>query len=209
MDKFYGTLLITLLTISVSNAQSNQKFDVRFSTGVASGWWIYTLGSGHGIDRTDNEPKISFELESVYHYKRLGVGLGIGYSYLTDNSMEAFEDTRAQRRKYLIAENSVKFWQFYLLGEYHLYSNERFTLSPQLKLGTFTIETIHPQKDNFGGKFYYELSAMNQFTLANNLGLTLKPFYQVMMIQVKQETMPGEKHRIFSLGLACGLRYRF
>ena len=123
--------------------------------------------------------------------------------------MEAFEDTRAQRLKYLIAENSVKFWQFSLLGEYDLYSGNRYTLSPQVKAGSFSIETIHPEKDNFDNKFFFELSALNRISLTGNLGLTFRPFYQVMMIQVKQETLPGEKHRIFSLGLALGLRYRF
>ena len=78
MNKFLGALLFTLLIVSNTKAQNNPKFDVGLNSGIASGWWIYTLGTGAGIDRTDNEPKISFELEAVHKPKRLGIGVRSG-----------------------------------------------------------------------------------------------------------------------------------
>jgi hypothetical protein len=115
MNRTFCTLLVTLILTHNLNAQTNENFSIQAVSGIASGWWIYTLGTGAGIDRTDNEPKVSFEAELIYDLKRLQVGAGAGYSFLSDNTMEEFEDTRAQRRRYSIADKSVNFWEYYLL----------------------------------------------------------------------------------------------
>lgn len=209
MNKAASIFLLLLINLSISG-QSNTASEIQLglSAGIASGWWIYTLGTGEGIDRTDNVPKISFEVVAIYKPNRLGFGGGLGYSFLTDNSMEAFEDTRAQRRKYAIADKSVRFYEYYIFTEYDVYSDSKFQLSPQLKLGSFGIDTIHPEKNNFKGKFLLELSTLCQFATSDRLIYTLRGFYQAMMISVDQPKFPGEKHRIFSLGLSFGLRYK-
>ncbi len=207
MNTWVGTLLLisALTAHHTAPAQSNVKLGL--SAGIASGWWIYNLGTGSGIDRTDFEPKITFEGEAVYKPKRLGIGLGLGYSFLTDNVMEAFQDTRAQRRKYFIADNVVQFWQYYLQGEYDIYSDGKYALSPQFRIGGFSIETTHPQKDNFNNRSLMEFSVLNQIVVGKKLELVIRPYYQVLMISVKEELLPGENHRIYSLGLTTGLRY--
>ncbi|GJM28156.1 MAG: hypothetical protein DHS20C17_07910 [Cyclobacteriaceae bacterium] len=210
MIKCTATLLLIILLNTVATAQpsgGSGNVELGLATGIASGWWIYTLGTGAGIDRTDNVPKISFEGVFVFKPHRFGIGAGLGYSFLTDNTMETFEDTRAQRQKYSIANKVVQFWTYYLLAEYDVYSDGRYSLSPQLKAGGFGIDTTHPQKANFKTQFLTELSALNKIDLSGGLSLTLRPFYQVMMISTKEDLLPGEKHRIFSLGLSFGVRY--
>lgn len=121
--------------------------------------------------------------------------------------MDAFEDTRAQRSKYRIADNHVQLLQYYLQMEYALFSVSKYTLSPQVRIGGFSIDTTHPQKENFDNKMLFELSAVNEISLSERLWFTIRPFYQAMMIPVKEELLPGEQHRIFSLGLSFGIRY--
>ena len=208
MKAFLGISAVLLLIVSSSQAQNDGNFEVGINTGIASGWWIYTLGTGAGIDRTDNQPKISVEAEVLFKPNKLGVALGLGYSWLLDNTMEAFEDTRAQRSKYLVAEKSVQFWQYYLQTEYDVYQSPSYTLTPQVRLGGFSIDTIHPEKDNFDAQFYFELGVLNQLALSDKFQLGLRAFYQSMKISVKEENLPGEEHRIFSLGVAAGIRYR-
>ncbi len=202
----WSSLLGIILTLGVT-AQHSDKLHIGVSTGIASGGWIYTLGTGAGIDRTDNEAKITFEGEIIYKIKRWGLGAGIGYSILLDNTMEAFEDTRAQRRKYFIADNHVQFLQYHLQMEYALFSGSKYTLSPQVRIGGFNIDTIHPQKENFDNKMFIELSAVNEISLSQRLWLTIRPYYQSMLMSVKEEILPGEQHRISSLGLSFGVRY--
>jgi len=189
--------------------QESKKFQADISSSIASGWWIYTLGTGAGIDRTDNEPKLTFEASLIYKPNRLGVGLSVGYSLLFDNFMEAFEDTRARRSKYRIAEKQVELLTYSGLMEYLIYSNEKFSLSPQVKIGGFNISTTHPEKDNFDQQWFWEFGIANEFSINSKWSFVLRPVYQMMAISVKQPLIPGEKHRIFSFGLAGGLRYGF
>lgn len=202
----WSSLLAMVLTIGAT-AQHSNKLYIGVSTGIASGGWIYTLGTGAGIDRTDNEAKITFEGEIIYKVKRWGLGAGLGYSLLLDNTMEAFEDTRARRHKYFIAVNQVQFLQYHLQMEYALFSGLKYVLSPQVRIGGFSINTIHPQKENFDNKMFIELSAVNEISLSQRLWLTIRPYYQSMLMSVKEEILPGEQHRISSLGLSFGVRY--
>jgi len=199
-------LLVIILSFGVK-AQPFEKLQIGVSTGIASGWWVYTLGTGTGIDRTDTQPKITFEGEVLFKFKRFGFGGGLGYSLLVANSMDAFEDTRVQRSKYRIADNYVQLLQYHLLMEYALFSGPKYTLSPQVRIGGFNIDTTHPQKENFDNKLFIELGAVNEISLSERLWFTIRPFYQAMMISVKEELLLGEQHRIFSLGLSFGIRY--
>ena len=203
-----GTLIICLVISSISVLAQSSKVYGELSSSAAMGWWIYTPGTGQGIDRTDYEPKISFEAAVLVKINRIGIGVGIGYSTLFDNFMEEFEDTRSQRSKYRIADNNVRFLTYHLLLEYALFSKTNYILSPQLKSGVFDIETIHPQKANFNQKWFVEFGVLNEINLSPKLWFTLRPFYQAMMISVKEELLPGEKHRVFSLGISLGVRYQ-
>ena len=158
---------------------------------MASGWWIYTLGDGFGIDRTDNELKMAFEARAMYKPNRLGLGIGIGYSLLFDNAMEAFEDTRAARSKYLIADDFVEFLTYSAFLEYTIHSGQKLMISPQLSAGGFAIETIHPGKDNFNTQWLLEFGVVNEILWASKWSLIIKPQYQVLGISVKQETPSG------------------
>jgi len=202
----WTVLFIIILSFGVK-AQPFEKLQIGVSTGIASGWWVYTLGTGAGIDRTDTQPKITLEGEVLFKLKRFGLGAGLGYSLLMTNTMDAFEDTRAQRSKYRIADNHVQLLQYYLQMEYALFSGLKYKLSPQVRIGGFSIDTTHPQKENFDNKMLFELSAVNEISLSERLWFTIRPFYQAMMIPVKEELLPGEQHRIFSLGLSFGIRY--
>ncbi len=207
MIKGIWTSLLGIILTLGATAQHSDKLHIGVSTGIAGGWWIYTLGTGAGIDRTDYKPKITFEGEILYRLKRFGLGAGLGYSLLLVNTMDAFEDTRAQRRKYFIADNHVQFLLYHLQMEYALFSGLKYVLSPQVRIGGFSINTIHPQKENFDNKMFIELSAVNEISLSQRLWLTIRPYYQSMLMSVKEETLPGEQHRISSLGLSFGVRY--
>ena len=123
--------------------------------------------------------------------------------------MEAFEDTRAVRSKYLIAEDFVEFLTYSAFWEYTIHSGQKLLISPQLSAGGFTLETIHPEKDNFNTQWMLEFGVVNEIIWSSKWSLTIKPLYQVLGISVKQETYPGEKHRIYSFGLGAGIRYRW
>lgn len=203
-----ATLVFCFFISSFAVLAQSTKVYGELSSSVALGWWIYTLGTGQGIDRTDYETKLGFEGNIMVKVHRVGVGVGIGYSLLFDNFMEEFEDTRMQRRKYRIADNQVRFLTYHLLLEYALFTKTKYILSPQLKSGLFDIKTTHPQKENFNHKWFIELGVMNEINLSDKLWFTLRPFYQAMMISVKEELLPGEKHRVFSLGISLGVRYQ-
>ena len=199
---------ICFLLFATAGIAQKPTIFIGGSAGVSSGWWLYTLGTGAGIDRTDNVPVLTFEAEGLVEFSRFGLGLGVGYGLLFDNVMEEFEDTPAQRRKYAIADKYLEAVQYNLLLEYSLFSNDKYILAPQVKFGGFDLKTTHPEKDNFGDQYFFELSALNQFRISQKCHFTLRPFYQSKVITVKEAKIPGEQHRIFSLGLSFGVRYQ-
>ena len=202
--------LLLIFTVHSGFPQEAKNFQLEVYSSLASGWWIYTLGNGYGIDRTDFKPKMSFEAKALYKPNRLGFGLGIGYNLLFENSMDAFEDTRAVRSKYLIADDFVKFLTYSGFIEYTLHEGRKLLISPQLTGGGFALETIHPEKDNFNTQWLdLEFGVVNEIIWSSKWSLIVKPQYQVLGISVKQETHPGENHRIYSFGLGAGIRYRW
>ena len=193
--------------------EKKEKLAVSFISGFKTGWWIYHKGlSGSnggddmGWDRTHYEPKISFEGGVTYRYKKIISTVFVGASFYIENEMLEHEDFFPDRKKYAISEGAVDFLEYGLEVGYDLISGPKFQLSPNVGLGFFEIETSHPQKENFGSRYFWHLGVQSKIR-KGNITWILAPQYQEMTIRPKEEIHKNEKHKIHSFGLNFGLRY--
>jgi len=203
--------IITLLLLPFSALSQKSTF-LELSGGIGSGWWTYDKGIADDGNHLgwDNSPVRAFagvEAECVFRFNRWNVGLGSRLAFYLYDKMLAGNHSQYHQNKYKIAERNVRFIQFYVVGEYDLFSGKKFLFSPFIKAGSFLIDTTHPQADKFGFRMMFSGGVNNQFVLTDRLWLVAGPYCQVMTIWGNEKARDGEKHQIFNLNFDLGLRY--
>ena len=207
-------LLLILLPFIVSSKGNNEAI-LDISAGAGSGWWVYNKGSTNGTqknhlgyDHTRTAGIASFEADLFYKRNRWKIGGGFEFSLLIEDEMRATEHRYFDQKEYPIAEKYVRFYKFNFLTSYDLFVGRRFTLSPQLKLGSFLIDTTHPASENFGFRMHWSFGLINQIALAKRTFLILQPFYSALTIWPKDDINKDEKHNIYSFGVLAGFRFQ-
>lgn len=201
-------LWMLLLPLGVAGQKPHaKKVLVELGSGIDLGEWLYFKGSinpqnfnDQGQDYTHYTAHVSLEMSILYCLGKWRLGGGISQSYFFENEMRSYQD-----QEYLIAKNSVKFFKYYSYLEYNLINRNKFTMSPQIRYGGFQVETIHPEKDNFGKKTFWEIGLMHTLQI-QKLVFFMKPKYSSMKILPKDSIHDGERHKIYGVGLTAGVR---
>ncbi|MEM6263287.1 MAG: hypothetical protein AAGI38_12320 [Bacteroidota bacterium] len=192
------------------------KVGLEATTGAEIGWWIYDKGSNLegvsnnlGWDRTHLAMMGPYEVTLLVQRERIGVGLVGGIRYLADDEMIASEHTSQIRNKYPITENEESLWMNHtgIQFSYGLIHSPRFTLAPEIRLGFFDLETIHPGKDRFGVKSFWQLSVVHSIKLTPAVEAIVRPTYFQYHISVPDPVNFNERHDIYGIGVNAGIRF--
>lgn len=203
-------LLGLLFAANVLIAQA-QRVALEVSPSGEMGWWIYDKGKDGqhlGYDHTSLAFTGGLETRLLIRVgEKWMVGAEYAFRALVDHDMTRSESPRGNLLEYDIASgSSVNISRLGLEAEYRLMQRAGFAVSPYFKSGLFAIQTIHPEADNFGRKTWWEMGVNYQFSLGRGVSFLLKPRYNTMRIQPQVPKHPGEKHRLYGLGLGLGLR---
>lgn len=187
-------------------------FIIETSGGFGSGWWTYNKGVAQdgeplGWDHTSTRAFTNAGVDFIFKINTFSIGAGGEFSFFHTSSMLASDHSRRNYNKYPVAEKRVLFSKFCLIAEYAAWTGKNFSFSPQVKTGSFTVETIHPEKENFGFRMFFEAGAHNQFRLFRELYLIARPSVCVMTIRSNKNGRQGERHQVFNLNFDIGLRY--
>ena len=211
----YKLFLILLILPFITHGKSGNQALIDITAGVGSGWWVFNKGSSDGTqdshlgyDHTRAAGITSFETNIFYKRNRFKIGAGFEYAVLLEDKMRETEHRLGRSKEYFIADRFVRFYKFNLVSEYNLFEGRRYTLSPQIRLGSFMITTTHPAAANFGFRIHWSIGVNNQLTLTENIFLLIRPFYNALTIWPKQELNQNERHHIYSFGLAAGFRFK-
>ncbi|MDN5202646.1 hypothetical protein QQ008_14755 [Fulvivirgaceae bacterium BMA10] len=191
----------------------NKKIALEISIGAEAGWWVYNKGTSDGgvkndlgWDRSHHSLKVPMGLNVLYRIHRFKLGLGGSFAFLTDDDMIASDDTRPIRSKYKISNGVVTFFTYHVASEYDLLQMSHYTFAPHVKFGFFEIGTLHPEKNNFGNRTFWEVGITNEFR-KDKFVLIFRPAYTAMTIVPREEKNDGERHNVYSTGLTFGIRY--
>ncbi len=209
------SLLLSLGCLEVvAQDRDKRRWEVEFSLGTDVGWWAYDKGSPAGNsgfntlgqDITHSSVTVSTELDILYRIKSWKIGAGLNLAWLFEDTMIGSDDSEFQFDRYDISENAVGFVNYYGIVEWAMIRKPKYELSPHFRLGSFQIETLHPEEGNFGTRWYGEIGLNNQFYW-KRLSFILRPKYRFQRILPKQEKAKDEKHRFYGVGVQFGLRY--
>ena len=205
-------VLVAILNPAFSQ-NKKEKLAFSFNSVFKTGWWIYHKGLSNGAvkndmgwDRTHYQPKISFEAGLTYRFKKIISTLFVSTSFYFEREMLEHEDFVPKRREYAISDGTVSFFEYGLQLSYDLINSGKFSLSPDLGIGLFEIETSHPQRDNFGTRYFWHFGIQNKIR-KGNITWILAPQYQEMTIHPKEKVYQDEQHKIHGFGLNLGVRY--
>ena len=210
-------LFLSLLTTQIQAKSDKISIGVSATSGAAAGWWIYNKGVSNtvdpgihlGYDRSHLSMILPVDFSVVLRKNNWRFGIVAGGTWLYEDRMIGSESSDNFGQRYDIAEKAVKFKKLGFVAAYHLIDKKRFSFSPQLTLGSFNIEALHPDKDNFGFKYFFKVEMESSITIVNSLEFLVLPFYEEMAILPKTETNAGMNHRVYSFGIVGGLRYWF
>ena len=189
------------------------SFAIGIDMGGSGGWWVYHKGSldpsnynDQGIDKIQFSGFINYGVSftnKVNAFKLTGV---IQQVLLFEDKMRTNLDSRLLNSRYPVSTGSVKFWMYSLETEYDWIKNKYYILSPKVGFGIFSINTLHPEKDNFGKKYFWKIGINNQVCF-NNYDLLFECNWVSRTILPKTEKFEGENHKIYSVGVQAGIRF--
>lgn len=205
-------LSIVLVTTGFSQNQS-QKLAFSVSTAVQQGIWIYDKGTtdervanNQGYDFSHYRANLSFSTGLVYNFGKLKLGVSYTYRNFFEDNIKKDGDKPFHKQRYKISKGTVKYNQYGILVEYGVIDKKNFSLSPSFEFGTFNIQTIHPEKENFGRKTYFNVGVASVLH-RNRHDWVFLPLYTEMTILPKVKKAKNEKNRITSIGMQVSYRY--
>lgn len=206
-------IFLCMLSPTVQAQKLKKKFAIEVSSGTDLGWWIYDTGipqqsntNDWGRDYTHHSLALGLGLDLLCRFDKFTLGAGVQTSWLFEDDMIGAQDSEFEFDRVDIAEQAVNFTFYSLQASYTLIESKKYSFSPAFRYGIFQIDTVHPERDNFGAKTFLEIGFDNAVRLSN-IELIARPRYRVMKIKPETEKNPGEKHRIYNIGLQLGLRF--
>ncbi len=202
-----------IFSFSVSAQNQKEKLALTVNTAFKTGWWIYHKGTtpgenptSLGWDRTHYQPKYNLGVAINYRIKRLTASMAGSFAWYIEDDMLRHESKSFLKLKYPVSDGAVKFKEIVLDLSYDVIAGDKFRLSPNVGVGLFSINTLHPEQGNFGTKMMWHLGIQNKIR-RDKITWMLAPIYQEMTISPKTEKNEGEKHKIHAFGIQIGLRY--
>jgi len=142
------------------------------------------------------------QLNILYKINQIKIGAGITYSLMFKTEMK----NPSNSSLYPIAENAVTFKKIAIIFEYDIYKGAFYTISPQLKFGWFDINSVHPDKNNFKNKNFWEFGITNQFQFSS-FSLIIRPVYNYANITSQLGDIKNREHNFYNVGITVGLRF--
>lgn len=207
-------LLFLLFTAIIPPEGKAQTLPLSYELSInnGAGWWIHNHGSDDetvfntlGWSRTHFAHILQAQGTVEYHLKKGTIGIGSTYSWLFDNEMINPRDRVGLRDRTAIADTEwMPYWQVFIVGNYALIQKSNFTFRPQLRLGTFDLQTTYPPATNFGFRYFWSVGLTFEFPFLKQSHLFFRPYYALMTIHPKTPNF-NEIHRIYDLGIGIGI----
>jgi hypothetical protein len=192
--------------------QSPQLF-LQADAGAGAGWWYYLHQQddliGERMDRTHFDASISAAFRVRLQGDQLSVALAYQRKSLLDDELVAYDDRVGSRHRIPVAENR-KGVNRHCVGVnvgYTFVQKPAYRVSTELELGTFSINSLHPDQKNFGLRMYRQFFLTQHFRLADRLFLLVSMQYCRSHIWTIEPAFPGEKHDFVSGGLNVGFEW--
>lgn len=206
-------LFFLLFPLTLLGQDKDKKWAVEVSGGALIGWWTHHKGStdggvknNQGWDRTRTAPTLPVALDLLYRYHRWEFGLGANYSIYLEDDMIGSRHADNFYDKFPIGDPYVHFAKFNASVAYLIINKPKYSFGPQFRLGSFLIDTRHPQQDDFGFRFYWEAGLQNTISIPW-FDIVVKPTYSAGYIFPQTSTVDHEWHELVAFGAIVGIRY--
>lgn len=184
---------------------------LEFSSGASFGFWRSYSAYRAALVTDDQSfalqsPKafsLPLELNIIHKLGQWKVGTGFRLNTLEANMTRGVDPNLNRFIREQFATNRLQLYQWNVQSELDLVRNKAYTLSPNVQMGIFWMNTTHPDRATFKSRSFMRLGFANQFDIANRWQLVFTPHVSALMIDTSLDT----RHRIYLFGCSAGLRY--
>jgi hypothetical protein len=191
----------------------NTQFFIQADAGVGAGWWYYLHQQddllGERMDRSHLDASISTAVRLRLQRERVSVGLAYQLRSLRDDELVAYDDRVGNRHRIPLAPNggSVERHCVGLNLGYLLVQKPAYRVGFEVELGTFSLNSLHPDQDNFGFKMYRQFHLTQHFRLAPRFFFIGQMQFSRSHVWMINPAFPGEKHNFISVGINGGFEW--
>ncbi len=210
-------LFLVLILLSFATIQAQEKAgipDIEFYGGFDGGWWIYNVGSTdpnyyntEGWERSYASPTFVLGMNLAWQIKKLRIGAGFDRAWFIEDEMIGADHSDGNRDLYDISDGNIPYWSVYGLIGFRLAESKHFSMTPNLRLGYFTIESLHPDQGNFTNKWYFQ-AAVDMAWEQTKWALVFRPFYRSRHMKPIDGNQ-NESHTIFGFGGELAWRWKW
>jgi hypothetical protein len=208
-------LLLIWLLGSWGLLSAQNHFQWEINTGGGAGWWYHlrqadSLG-GERMDRTHFSPTFVLATRLGWQSQRWGIALSYQHRILFDDELVAFDDRSPRRVRIPIAPQGASLHRN-LLGlqlSYFLLNKEKYRLSAALEVGSFDLNSLHPDQENFAFRWYREFQIRQSWQLSSRLRFLVHMQFSRSALFLQRPRFEGEQHSFISLELNGGFQYQF
>lgn len=215
MDRVKIVILLMLFGAGLPRVmgQSPELF-LQADAGVGAGWWYYLHQQddllGERMDRMHLDASISTAFRVRLQGKRAGIALAYQLRSLRDDDLIAYnESVGNQRRRIRVAELGGAVDR-HLVGVnfgYSFVQTPAYQVAAEIELGTFSLNSLHPDQENFGFRMYRQFHLTQHIRLVERFFLIIQMQFSRSQVWMIEPAFPGEKHQFVSTGLNVGFEW--
>lgn len=191
----------------------NPQLFLQADAGGGGGWWYYLYQQddllGERMDRTHFDASLSTAFRVRLQGKRFSAALAYQLRSLRDDEFVAFDDRVGNRHRIRIAEpgGSVDRHCIGLNLGYCFVHKPAYQAAAEIEIGTFSLNSRHPDQENFGARMYRQFHLTQHFRLANRLYAIAQMQFSRSLVWTIVPAFPGEKHYFVSAGFNLGVEW--
>lgn len=206
------TRLLVLLTLAIPIAGFTQ-IGIRAGSGIGVGWMIYHNGlstdgtnQSLGYDRTYVSLLAPIEAEIIWKSGRLQIGAGAMRTVMYDDLMIGSTDRRGDKNRYKVAPigKNLLYEGAWISGSWTLNPTNNILISPGIRIGTYSSNTIHPAWNLLGPAWLFTPKVDVSWELFDKFSLWVSPQYIHLWRNEGEDSRVNENLHLYSIDIRAG-----
>jgi hypothetical protein len=202
----YIIILFFLSSISVFAQENKSNNHLLLKVELGGGYSLWR-GKTPDFNSKGDGPNFNLNITPYYKYKNLMIGISYGFDRLQIDTLISTTKDFPYGTGFL--NKHVSFNKISLALGYNVIHNEKFTLGPFIRFGTYRLDNNF-EKKLIINKLIVGAGLDLSYMIIDRVTLSIQPNFEYKYYRLNKDLIGGQNinHRIFSYNCLLGLTYK-